>query len=306
MTVDAWAPEETFQRLAEMARVKTYFFSDIWRRSREEFGYAWLVEVVDNVTRMFGPEENGGWEAVITGYADFALDAMRNQKFFEANGRYRWRTLEEIQHKYYNSKDHMMRNYLPGMYLSHYLWPHHFKLLTFFRTQVLTSLVPSPSIFFDVGIGTGLYSREVLRAFPGVRSRGYDISPYAVEFTSNLLRCFGVEDRYEVVLDNIFAAELPSEKADFLVSQEVLEHLEQPEVFSRILYSLTKPGGKAYFTAAVNAGHSDHIYLFRSPQEVQDMLVGVGWKILKHHAEYAYEGMPLELTPCVAGFLCGR
>ena len=306
MSISGRTAEETFERLTAMARTKTHFFASIWPKTRDEFGSVWVEEIVDNIGRLFGSERDGGWEAAIRGYSEFALDAMRNQKFFETNGRYRWSSLSEIQGRYYESEDHMMKNYLPGMYLSHYLWPHHFKLLTFFRTQAIPALIPAPAVFFDVGIGTGMYSRETLRAFPQVRGKGFDISPYSVRFTRNVLQAYGLEDRYEFVLGDIFNTELPWETADFLVSQEVLEHLEDPEQFSRILYRLTKVGGKAYITAAVNAGHSDHIYLFRSPEEVQEMLTGVGWKILKWRAEYAYSGTPIEVTPCVTSFLCER
>ena len=298
--------EMTFERLSELARTHSYFFSDIWKRSREEFGPAWVEEITDNVLRLFGIEENREWEAVLQGYAEFALDAMRNQKYFEANGRYRWSTLREIQTHYYDNEDHMMRNYLPGMYLSHYLWPHHFKLLTFFRIEVLPTFVRPPILFCDVGIGTGMYSREVLRAFPRIRGKGFDISQYSVAFTRKLLQAYGVLDRYEFVIGDIFSAELPLQIADLVVSQEVLEHLEDPERFCRILYELTSDGGKAYITAAVNAGHSDHIYLFRSPEDVQAMLMKVGWRIVKSRAENAYQGKPVAITPCVAAFFCER
>lgn len=307
MSIGVKSSDEIFKQLTQLARSKTAFFSDIWARSKVEFGPAWLEELVDNVVRLFGTDPNqGGWESLIRGYAEFALDAMRNQKFFEANGRYRFSSLKEIQGRYYESQEHMMENYLPGMYLSHYLWPHHFKLLTFFRKRVLADLTPVPEIFFDVGIGTGMYSREVLRAFPEVRGTGFDISPYSVAFTQNLLAAFGVRDRYQFVLGDIFTSKPSWETADFLVSQEVLEHLEQPRRFVQILYRLTKPSGLAYITAAINAGHSDHIHLFRSPEEVMKMLADEGWKVLRWHAEYAYAGKPIEMTPCVAGFMCQR
>jgi SAM-dependent methyltransferase len=295
-----------YERLSDLARKHSYFFAHIWKRSWEEFGPQWAEEIADNVVRLFGLEEDGGWVAAIQGYAEFALDAMRNQKFFEANGRYRWSTLGEIQSHYYDNKDHMMRNYLPGMYLSHYLWPHHFKLLTFFRAEVLRNLGPAPSVFCDVGIGTGMYSREVLCAFPHVRGKGFDISQYSVAFTRNVLQAYGVLDRYEFVIGDIFATEPSPEIADLIVSQEVLEHLEDPERFCRILYELTKIGGKGYVTAAVNAGHSDHIYLFRSPEDVESMLMKVGWRVVRSRAEYAYEGKPIRITPCVAAFVCEK
>ncbi len=298
--------EEIFDRLTELAGTQTPFFADIWQRSRKEFGEEWMRELVDNVVRIFGTEEDKGWEAAIRGYAEFSLDNMRHQKYFEQNGRYRWSRLEDIQTRYYENEEHMMRGYLPGMHLSHYLWPHHFKLLTFFRTQVLPNLNPAPRLFYDVGIGTGIYSRETLRHLPQVHGKGFDISRYSVAFTRHSLQAYDVLARYEFVLGNVFTMNVPLEKADFLVSQEVLEHVEDPARFLRILHDWVKPEGRAYITAAINAGLSDHIYLFQSPEEVAALLEQAGWKILKGHAEFAYEGMPAELTPAVAGFFCQR
>lgn len=295
----------TFDRLAALARKRSYFFSDIWQRSRALFGEPWVEEFVDNIDRLFG-REAGGWEAAVDGYAEFALDAMRNQKYFEANRTYRYHSLAEIEGRFYRSEAHMMRNYLPGMFLSHYLWPHHFRLLTFFREQILPAVPAGARRFYDVGIGTGVYSREVMRALPQASGTGFDISEYSIAFTRNLLTAFGLSDRYSFVLSNIYTASLPEAKADFLVSQECLEHLEDPTRFCEILLALTRPGGRAYITAAINAAHSDHIYLFRSPDEVRALLEGVGWRIMTFRAEYAYTDRPAELTPCVAGFLCER
>ena len=294
-----------FERLAQIAQEKTFLFSDIWARSRQQFGAAWVEEVVDSVVRLFGSDEEG-WQAAICGYAEFSLDSMKHQEYFEAHARYRWQTLQEIQGKFYENEAHMMKHYLPGMLLSHYLWPHHFKLLSFFREEVLNCLGAAPGLFYDVGIGTGLYSREMLRVFPQSRGTGFDISRYSAAFTGNLLKAFGLLDRYEIVLGDFLSMALPILPADFVVSQEVLEHLEDPARFVQILAQLLRPGGKAYITAAVNAGLSDHIHLFRSPDEVKALLTRAGWRIVKMRTEYAYAGFPVEVTPCVAAFFCER
>lgn len=305
MTNRANPAVEVFGRLEELARSKTHLVSDIWRRASEAFGEAWVEEVVDNVIRVFGSERDGGWEQALLSYRDFALDAIRSQQFFQSNGRYRWSTSSEIRQRYYDSEEHMMGGYLPGLYLSSYLWPHHFKLLTFFRQDVLPSVRP-PRLVYDVGVGTGLYSRETLRAFPHALGKGFDISPHSIEFARKVLRAYGLVDRYEFVLGDILTVALPQDPADFVISHEVLEHLEQPKCFCEILRRLTRAGGVAYITAAVNAAHSDHIYLFRSPQEVHEMLEETGWKVLTWRTEYAYPGEEVSVTPCVVGFLCRR
>jgi SAM-dependent methyltransferase len=294
-----------FDRLVEIARTKTPLFADIWNQSREKFGDDWVQEVSQNLRELVDSNAEKTWESALRGYAEFALDAMRHQKYFEKHRRYKWSSLQEIQERYYTNEKHMMENYLPGMFLSHFVWPHHFRLLSFFRNRVLSSFSTFPVLFYDVGIGSGIYSREVLRRFPEVRGKGFDISPYSVAFTRKLLEAAGLMNRYDFVLGNVFSA-TPERTADFVISQEVLEHLEKPQQFIDILYNWTRNGGKAYITAAINAAHSDHIYLFRSPEEVETMLKAAGWTILDRQAELAYTGTPLEITPCVAGFFCQR
>ncbi|MCB0344572.1 MAG: methyltransferase domain-containing protein, partial [Bdellovibrionales bacterium] len=93
------------------------------------------------------------------------------------------------------------------------------------------------------------------------------------------------------------------EKADFVISQEVLEHLEDPQTFICGLYEAVRPGGWGYITAAINAGHTDHIYLYRSPKEVEAQIEQAGWKICSRQVEYAYEERPVEKRPTVAGYL---
>lgn len=308
MSVAASAPttDAVFEQLAQLARAHTSLFADIWGRSRQAFGRAWVSELAENVVRLFGPEDTAAWEAALRGYAAFALDAVRSQERFAATGRYQATEFGEVRQQYYDSADHMLGRYLPGLFLSQYLWPHHFRLLRFFREEVVPRLIPPPTLFYDVGVGTGTYSREILRAFPATRGRGFDISPHAVTFAGRLLRAWGVSDRYEFVLGDVLEGEPAAPLADMVVSHELLEHIEWPDRLCRLLYALTRPGGRAYITAAVNAAHSDHIYLFRAPDEVEAMLTATGWRILAARAEPAEGDEEFDPRPCVCGFLCER
>lgn len=82
----------------------------------------------------------------------------------------------------------------------------------------------------------------------------------------------------------------------------MLEHLEDPVAYLRSLFAMIRPGGYAYVAAALNAGHVDHIYLYRSPAEIEAQLVQVGFKIIEQRSELAYSGKPIDITPCHAGF----
>jgi hypothetical protein len=69
---------------------------------------------------------------------------------------------------------------------------------------------------------------------------------------------------------------------------------------------MTKPGGHAYITAAINAGHVDHIYLYRSVEQVLEHIRAAGFEIVASTSELAYGGKPLEITPCLGGALALR
>ncbi|GAG91349.1 unnamed protein product, partial [marine sediment metagenome] len=92
-------------------------------------------------------------------------------------------------------------------------------------------------------------------------------------------------------------------KADFIISQEVLEHLDDPQSFINGLYDATRVGGWGYITAAINAGHTDHIFLYRSPEEVRTQIEQAGWSIYDEQIESNYINKPVEIRPTIVGYL---
>ena len=86
----------------------------------------------------------------------------------------------------------------------------------------------------------------------------------------------------------------------------MLEHLENPAEFCTWLYAMVRPGGHAYITAALNAAHSDHIYLFHTPAELEDMLRAAGFQPLHLQEECAAGFKPRNTTPSLAGYFCQR
>src|SRR5262249_39483332 len=133
----------------------------------------------------------------LNGYAEFVFDSVRNQSFYEKHRRYEASSYAECVDAYYHNADHMIRCYLPGMYLSHLLWPQHYKMRCGFRENVLRRL-EQPKLFFEVGVCCGMYSKVLLEYFPEIRGVGFDISSYALKFTENMVRIFGPERRYAI------------------------------------------------------------------------------------------------------------
>ena len=297
--------QSTFMRLYRIVEEKYPNYASLWLRSREEFGEEWEREISLNIARVFGQECNEGWEEAVHGYAEFCTEALRAQVFFERHGRYKATSYAEVVETCYKDADYMKVRYLPGQYLSHYIWPHHQRMLRHFTRNLLPKIREEIGLFYEVGTGCGMYSQKALDGMPKAHGIGFDISDYALEFTLRVIQGHGLDDRYEVRNHDILA-EPVEEVADIVISQEVLEHLENPETFIGGLFEMTRRGGWGYITAAINAAHTDHIYLYRSPDEVRVQIEAVGWKIHDVQVESNYPEKPIELRPTIAGFLAQK
>ena len=290
-----------YRQMLSTMRGRYPSYAVIWESSHEEFGADWEDEFNSSIAALFGPNPEA-WSEAIDGYAEFCTDALRSQIYFEKKGKYKASSYAEVAAAYYHNSDFMLRCYLPGMFLSHMIWPHHHRMLRYFRG--LVPRLSSVQTFSEVGTGCGMYSKEPLALLPGSKGVGYDISEHSLSFTERVVSAFGMADRYRTEVRDIVANTPPP--ADLVVCQEVLEHLEDPAEFIRNLFEMTKPGGYAYISAAINASHVDHIYLYRNPGEVLQQLADAGFQIIDSHAEYGYSGKPIEITPCLGAFLCLR
>jgi len=291
-----------FASLYALIEKKYPTYASQWIRSRNEFGPEWEKQISLNIERVFGKTYNERWEEAVRGYAEFCTDSLRSQVFFEKYGTYKAKSYDECVKFFYKNPDYMLIRYLPGQYLSHYIWPHHYRMLRHYLYDLLPKIIDNVTTFYEVGVGCGMYSQktlEMVRAGCGV---GFDISDYALQFTLRVMKAHGLDDRYDICEGDILEEEIEKE-ADLVISQEVLEHLERPEPFIEGLYRLARRGGWGYITAAVNAAHTDHIYLYRTPEEVRVQIERVGWKVLDTQVEWNYPDKPKEIRPTIVAFL---
>ncbi len=160
-------------------------------------------------------------------------------------------------------------------------------------------------LFFDVGVGTGFYSKEMLANLPTVRGRGYDISAHSLAHTKKMLERWNLFDRYEIRQENILARK-DDVLADCIISVEVLEHLEDPVEFLKGLHAMLRPGGIGYITAAVNAPNADHIYLYTGRDDVAREIESAGFTILDSEEFFGYVPKPGESVPSGAVFIVSK
>ena len=283
-------------------RANHRFAADSVDRGIALFGETWATEFEQVVSAMFPSAE--AIAAAAKGYATFAMQSMRLQAAFEKERQYKKKTHEQASSEVYFNEKHMMQEYLPGLLLSHFLWPHHYRQLQFFDSAFVQAMrVAGATSFLEVGIGTGLYSGLLLRRLPEIKGVGLDISPSSKKFAETQMIALGVANRYHVELRDVTVTPVEP-KADWLVCVEVLEHLDDPTAFLRGLRRNMAPGARAFITAALNAANADHIYLYRNSNEVLAQLIAAGFTLEQSFVGAAYKpstpGVPV---PEAAAFI---
>jgi SAM-dependent methyltransferase len=307
-TPDAPAPGATFSKPSsldafetELARQFPYLARVVDKRL-EAFGAPWADDFSRELEAVFRGQPERLARAT-RGYAMFSLDAMRLQKKFEKTRRYEAKPYEQAAREVYHNQEYMLDLYLPGILLSHYLWPHHYRQLQFFRrSYVPLAAAMGANLFYDVGIGTGFYSRQMLSAVPGIRGVGFDISEHSMAFARSLISAWGHGSRYEIRGEDVVAIPVAT-PAPCVISVEVLEHLEDPVTFLKAVAGMLSAGGVGFITAALTAPNADHIYLYNDVDEVLAQLDEAGLRTDLFQEEIAYEPKADEPVPRVAAFI---
>ncbi len=202
---------------------------------------------------------------------------LREELYFRRNRKYRYSTLEETKAHVYENHEYMKR-YMIGLGISNMLWQVHWKLLDFFCRQLEAR--PAADQYLEIGMGHGLQFAEAVKSGKFKTYTGVDIAPASVLLTEQLVRHMKVNVDYQLSCMDFFEME-PKNLYDFIVFGELLEHIDRPELFLNKLKTMLKADGTAYLSTCTNSPAIDHIYLFRSVQEIRKLLNNCGFEIVE-------------------------
>ena len=229
-----------------------------------------------------------GMEYVVDSYLTILDDTATETMYFLQNGRYRRSTFAEVDQLVYDNPDYMKR-YMIGLAISDYLWTSHLKITHWFKGLIAQN--GGAERYLEIGPGHGHYFLEAVQAGGFAHYDAIDISDASIEQTKAFLKK-RLPDVLECGKVSVFKQDCysyePDSKYDMIAIAEVLEHLERPEEMVERAYSLLNPGGRLYVTVPVNAPAIDHIHLFRTIREVEDLITESGFEITDRC--YAVEG----------------
>jgi hypothetical protein len=229
--------------LSQLLESRYRLFAGLVGQNAEQLGPGWAPDLADTLKTLFA--DRSDLESAVGGYISFFLDIMRRQRRFERELTYPAKSYADAAEEVYLDFEYIMTEYLPGLLLSHYLWPHHYRLLQFFEMAFARPMQRTGATrFVEIGTGTGLYTRRLLQIADQAHGLTFDISPAAKAFAEWHLDAFGVGSRSEVRLEDV--QERGLEPCSWLISVEVLEHLEDPLRFLRVLRSGFTDDGRAF------------------------------------------------------------
>lgn len=220
-------------------------------------------------------------EWAVNGFIKFNQEILLSEKEFLKTGEYSAKPsdFDQVNNEYYANPEVMADYYLSGLYATYFAWPHHYQLLQWYRSSFLSSVNLIDCNFEDWGTGHGLFSLELLNTGQIPRSmKAFDISQHSLEFAKRLISANHSNVPIEFIQGDIFDIEAGA--ADIITCCELLEHLPKPQALLQQLTKALKPGGHAFVTGAINAPQPDHIYLFKSQEEILSLVSHVGLHVV--------------------------
>ena len=223
---------------------------------------------------------------VLTTYCEdyrwMCANYVEEQIHFQRHGTYRLANFEEVNREIYGNPAYMQR-YVHGLLLSEILWINHARAIDLFRTQFLPGNREGAD-YLEVGPGHGLFFYFAAMETRYASLTGWDISDTSIAETREAMHKMGVADaRYQLIQQDLFAADSPAERFDAVVISEVLEHLETPDLALKALHRVLRHNGRIFINAPVNAPAPDHIYLWRTTEALAELVQACGFTIEQAH-----------------------
>ncbi|GEM_PF-1339748 len=210
----------------------------------------------------------------INQFISFCHEFLRLQAELERTQKYHFSSFEEAKKEIYDNPAVMENRYLYGLLFSQAFWINHHKIFQLFRNEFCNSLPPQGTVL-EVPVGTGIFLSAFLQQNPTWVGTGYDISPSAITLSQKVLAAtIGKSDKFTlptVRQENIFEVK-ENKRYDRIICGLLLDNVENPHQLLQKLDQLLVPGGKIFLTTNAWASTIDHLYLFKSVQEIKQLL----------------------------------
>lgn len=262
------------------ARHGLFMAKPLLQLRESEPDYAFAEKLCEDAYALCGGDEQKLLENADT-MVEFSLEFLLLQRELEKTGRYKYTTFQEVDEQVYRNPDLPLYGppYIWAMYFTQAFWVSHCRVWRFFLAEFAGSPAsPSGGSVMEIPSGNGLFLTHFLLQNPSWKGVALDLSEVSIEFSDRMLSLNGVRDRVDVKKEDFFRY-AGDKSFDRIICGEFLEHVEDPLSVLVKLRTLLRPDGRLFLTAAVWAANIDHIYLYKSAQEVRDHIRAAGLEI---------------------------
>ena len=254
-------------------------------QDEEYWAFAEDVSEMLHRTLIASPAER---VAVARAYNDLCMGMVRDQIAFRKTGAYPAHDAHRVRREVYDQPETMHR-YMVGLLVSQMLWPNHYELFRFFQATLQRA---RPARYLEIGAGHGLFIRDALRRFPGLEVDVCEISAASIAISQRILAALGVRVADVQFTHSDFFTFLSNRRFDFITAGEVLEHVQDPVGFLVRMRAFLAPHGTVYLSTCVNCPAVDHVYHFRSVDDIRAVIADAKFVIADEHV------LPAEDVPC--------
>jgi len=229
-------------------------------------------------------------QQLATAYNLFLKSILKEQMFFQRKKHYRHSSYKDVNSAIYQNSEYMQK-YMIGLGLSTFLWPNHRLIHKWFIEKIPKE---KNGTYLEIGPGHGYFFLSAMKLSQYNSFLGIDISPTSIEMTRKIILYNAKNSKKDYLLINEDFFEISLNQAyDAIVMGEVLEHVECPENFLMKIESTANCDAFIFITTVINAAAIEHIYLFRTVEDIQNLVNRSGLKI-KDMLVLPYIGLSLE------------
>ncbi len=250
------------------------------------------AEAVSSRYLGFLEKEKIPLQSAVRAYLGLCNEMLCNQIKFMKTGQYPAKSAEHAFETVYNDAS-TMKSYMIGLAISQVLWPSHERIYRFFEDNMRRAKDRTRT-YLEIGPGHALFLNVAAELLPAsAHISVVDISATAVDIARAMMRHFQ-PDRTNIEYHQAdFLTTDGSRRFDFITMGEVIEHVTFPDRLLRKLRDALSEDGRAFVSTCVDCPAKDHVYHFKSVEEIRTMLRGCGLEI-QSECVAPVEDLPME------------
>ncbi len=209
---------------------------------------------------------------------------MRDEQLqFMRTHKYRLSSFSDALHGVYENAPFMTR-YLNGLLVGRVLWLEQLRMLIQYADEFLPGNRPGYR-HLEIGPGHGILLYLAAQDVRCSEVAALDVSASSLQATNECLQRLQARASARLIEHDIFSG-VPETAGGWnsVVVSELLEHLEKPDLALRNLAKSMNRDGRMFISTPVNCPMPDHIYLFKTPEEVGRLVESCGLRVIEQRS----------------------